>query len=102
MDERGANSTATKLLTLLNVSASRLGKRKHLLDEVNLSVKLNKRKGSVTFVEEQKEKENVSPQVSNDKAGTFDLDEAKIDEDGLSTKCSLSANHSFVIFFQLL
>jgi U3 small nucleolar RNA-associated protein 25 len=45
------NSVTTKLLTLLNVSATKIGKRKRIFDEfVHSEKKLNKRKPSVAFV----------------------------------------------------
>jgi len=45
------NSVTTKLLTLLNVSATKIGKRKRMFDEfVHSEKKLNKRKPSVAFV----------------------------------------------------
>ena len=41
--ERG-NSTTTQLLTLLNVSATKAGKRKWILDDIQPTRKLNKRR----------------------------------------------------------
>ncbi|KAI0090475.1 digestive organ expansion factor [Irpex rosettiformis] len=46
--DRG-NEATTQLLTLLNVSATRAGKRKWLLDDLQPSRKLNKRKTTVQF-----------------------------------------------------
>ncbi|KJA17536.1 hypothetical protein HYPSUDRAFT_206129 [Hypholoma sublateritium FD-334 SS-4] len=51
------NSVTTKLLTLLNVSATRIGKRKRPQDDFVPSEKLNKRK-SITFAETPTEKSN--------------------------------------------
>jgi len=57
------NSTTTKLLTLLNVSATKIGKRKRTEDDFVPAEKLNKRK-SISFGEpvqpkSTSEKENV-------------------------------------------
>jgi len=57
------NSVTTKLLTLLNVSATRIGKRKRAEDDFVPAEKLNKRK-SITFAEPiqtkaTSEKENI-------------------------------------------
>ncbi len=51
------NTVTTKLLTLLNVSATRIGKRKRPHDDFVPSEKLNKRK-SITFAETPAEKTN--------------------------------------------
>lgn len=51
------NSVTTKLLTLLNVSATRIGKRKRPQDDFVPSEKLNKRK-SITFAKTPIEKPN--------------------------------------------
>jgi U3 small nucleolar RNA-associated protein 25 len=55
------NSKTTRLLTLLNVSAVKLGKRKRTYDDKDLqpSVKLNKRKPDPNPVEQEKENEEV-------------------------------------------
>ena len=54
------NSVTTKLLTLLNVSATRIGKRKRVEDDFVPAEKLNKRK-SISFAEPKatSEKENI-------------------------------------------
>ena len=57
------NSVTTKLLTLLNVSATRIGKRKRAEDDFVPAEKLNKRK-SISFAEPNQlkattEKENI-------------------------------------------
>lgn len=51
-----SSSVTTKLLTLLNVSATKIRKRKTIEDDFVPSVKLNKRK-SITFAETHIEKE---------------------------------------------
>ena len=67
------NSTTTKLLTLLNVSVNRAGKRKYLLDSNHTPVKLNRRKTST-----------VTEEGTNEVAKDFDIDDVKVDEDGAS------------------
>ncbi|KAH9484760.1 U3 small nucleolar RNA-associated protein 25 [Psilocybe cubensis] len=45
------NTVTTKLLTLLNVSATKIGKRKRFEDEFVPAEKLNKRKASISFAQ---------------------------------------------------
>ena len=84
------NSVTTKLLTLLNVSATRVGKRKRPHDNFVPSEKLNKRK-SITFAETPVEKnENVMdvekdvPESSADAAIDEHEEVADPDDEGLS------------------
>lgn len=78
MDE--ANSVTTKLLTLLNVSATKIGKRKQVEDFVHSETKLNKRaRPSVTFEHltldtkkenhQEGEKENINAAKEGDDTG---------------------------------
>jgi U3 small nucleolar RNA-associated protein 25 len=66
------NSVTTKLLTLLNVSATKIGKRKQVDDFVHSETKLNKRpRPSVAFQQltldtekesrQEGDKENINP-----------------------------------------
>lgn len=57
--DRG-NETTTQLLTLLNVSATKAGKRKWILDDTRPSEKLNKRR-NVQFGEVQVNELSDSP-----------------------------------------
>lgn len=99
MIEDSYNSTTTKLLTLLNVSAARVGKRKHLLDDIHTPVKLNKRKSSAA-TEDNKEKEIISPQGANEIAKDFDIDDVKVDEDGsYANIICLSTVHLIILFW---
>ncbi|KAJ3510271.1 hypothetical protein NLJ89_g4777 [Agrocybe chaxingu] len=80
------NTITTKLLTLLNVSATKIGKRKRTDDEFVPSEKLNKRK-SATFVDSTvtfAEKENVAvvTEVGKNEASMADTSAAE-DEDEL-------------------
>ena len=50
------NGTTTQLLTLLNVSATKVGKRKWILDDVRPTHKLNKRR-TVQFSDETESKQ---------------------------------------------
>lgn len=63
------NSVTTKLLTLLNVSATKIGKRKRTYeDHLGLSDKLNKRK-SASFADE-----SVVEEGEKDETKTEDVD----------------------------
>ena len=68
--DRG-NGTTTQLLTLLNVSATRAGKRKWLLDDMQPSQKLNKRRATVKFGDSAPEHspESVEGKGSKDTEG---------------------------------
>lgn len=52
------NSITTRLLTLLNVSATRIGKRKRIEQDFIPSEKLNKRKSTEPNASSSEEKEN--------------------------------------------
>ena len=71
--DRG-NETTTQLLTLLNVSATKGGKRKWVPDEEKPKARLNKRrvvlvdKPTVTIVERVEEKDVGIPEASSDVA----------------------------------
>ena len=52
------NSITTRLLTLLNVSATRIGKRKRIDEDFIPSEKLNKRKSTEPNASSSEEKEN--------------------------------------------
>ncbi|KAF5328624.1 hypothetical protein D9619_011630 [Psilocybe cf. subviscida] len=64
------NSVTTKLLTLLNVSATKYNKRKRIEDEFVPAEKLNKRKSTAAFAETtniQKDGEDVTMEVVEEK-----------------------------------
>jgi U3 small nucleolar RNA-associated protein 25 len=81
MDE--ANSTTTGLLTLLNVSAVKAGKRKRAFDDSVPVKKLNKRK-SVLFVDASNDSQK--PASSNPTEGAEDAvgqAEIQVEQEGL-------------------
>ncbi|KAF9523468.1 digestive organ expansion factor [Crepidotus variabilis] len=88
------NSVTTKLLTLLNVSATRVGKKKDFEEFVPSKKKLNKRKSSITFAESVSvfEKENAGPTaISNEEKcseSTPVLDEEEKDDLDLGVEAS--------------
>lgn len=65
------NSTATKLITLLNVSATKAGKRKRLHEALDLSTKLNKRK-SVRLAEDSEESTPSLPEGETEASTALD------------------------------
>ena len=81
------NSVTTKLLTLLNISATKIGKRKRVDDDFVPAEKLNKRK-SVTIVtesptEKSSEQEDVTAEkeVLDDEGGIPGKDEEEAAND---------------------
>lgn len=54
------NSITTRLITLLNVSATKIGKRKIIEHDFIPSVKLNKRKSTEPNASSSEEKENAA------------------------------------------
>jgi len=65
------NSVTTKLLTLLNVSATKIGKRKRVDEFVHSETKLNRRKSAIAFADSTpEEKENPSATKSTEKSET--------------------------------
>lgn len=64
--DRG-NETTTQLLTLLNVSATKAGKRKWILDDTKPVEKLNKRR-NVQFGEVQVNELGTSPEEAKEAA----------------------------------
>lgn len=67
------NSTATKLITLLNVSATKAGKRKRLHDALESSSKLNKRK-SVRLTVDSEESTPSPPEGETEATVALDAD----------------------------
>lgn len=63
------NSTTTRLLTLLNVSATKIGKRKRVEENFIPSEKLNKRKSTepnTTAEEKENEEEGIVPATNGE------------------------------------
>lgn len=91
-----SNSVTTSLLTLLNVSATKGGKRRHdLIDDFLPSEKLNKRKKSATFADDPEieisEKEN--PVLTENGVGDFvALEDELIQDEGVSQDHSRRLN----------
>jgi len=79
------NSVTTKLLTLLNISATKIGKRKRIDDDFVPAEKLNKRK-SVTEFQKSSEQEDVTVEkevVDDDEGGISGRgEEEAVDGDG--------------------
>ena len=61
------NSVTTKLLTLLNISATKIGKRKRVDDEFVPAEKLNKRKSVTIAIEAPTEKSSEQKEVTAEK-----------------------------------
>ena len=81
MDE--VNSTTTRLLTLLNVSAVKTGKRKRGFGDSIPVQKLNKRK-SVLFTDVPNDKQkSVTPNVMAEAEDTVDNVEAQVEQKDL-------------------
>ena len=89
------NSVTTKLLTLLNISATKIGKRKRIDDDFVPAEKLNKRKSVTIATEFQKssEQEDVTVEkevVDDDEGGISGKDEEEAvngdGDDGVSTE----------------
>jgi len=76
------NSVTTKLLTLLNVSATKIGKRKRFEDDFVPSEKLNKRK-SISFSETKTtpEKADIVKETSTVEKETVETAKGVEDED---------------------
>ena len=76
------NSVTTKLLTLLNVSATKIGKRKRVEDDFVPSEKLNKRKSitfddSINVASEKPDVATIEAEITMDNAEeTLDIEEA--------------------------
>ena len=61
------NSVTTKLLTLLNISATKIGKRKRVDDDFVPAEKLNKRKSVTIVTESPTEKSSEQKEVTAEK-----------------------------------
>jgi U3 small nucleolar RNA-associated protein 25 len=72
------NSVTTKLLTLLNVSATKIGKRKRVDEFVHSETKLNKRLRPLVSFEQFTEEENLKA-INTAKEG-HDVEEAETGE----------------------
>lgn len=79
--DRG-NGTTTQLLTLLNVSATKAGKRKWLLDDIQPKQKLNKRRATVQFGEVASKDNSASVQDHEMQDATISEIQEGITDDG--------------------
>ena len=76
-----SSSTTTRLLTLLNVSATKAGKRKRVYEESKPSEKLNKKRAVVFAAPEDESGSSTEPSPSVEKAKDYVQQEEAADHD---------------------